>query len=169
MSDSGVGIIPLTRGFVALVDAKDIPLVSGSLWLAHESSRGRIYAARNAPGRGIIYLHRVIGCAPRLDHINGDTLDCRRVNLRPATVIENNRNSAAKHARRVSPMPSRFKGVSWEKRRHAWVAYIGEGGRHHYLGLHKDEEAAARAYDAAAIDRYGEFARLNFPEVQHGT
>ncbi|MGA7730337.1 MAG: hypothetical protein WCD37_03580 [Chloroflexia bacterium] len=50
------------------------------------------------------------------------------------------------------------------ERRNPWVARIKRYGVGYYLGVFPTVEAAARAYDAAAVRLFGEFARLNFPE-----
>jgi hypothetical protein len=91
-----------------------------------------------------------------IDHINGKMDDNRIENLREATAAQNNRNRAA-HGR------SRFRGVSWRTRQKCWVAAIKTDGKVTFLGLFQDEEKAARAYDIAAMQQHGDFARLNFP------
>lgn len=88
-----------------------------------------------------------------LDHVNGIKSDNRIENLRPANLTENNRNR--------KPQPnstSKYLGVSWDRRLKRWVARIGKK----HLGCFKDEDDAARAYDAASKRIYGEFANPNF-------
>ena len=70
----------LTRGLAALIDEEDFVQFGHLKWYASESRHGRFYAARKPPG-GIVYLHRLILHPPvglEVDHINGDSLDCRR-------------------------------------------------------------------------------------------
>lgn len=67
------------------------------------------------------------------------------------------------------PVTSEFKGVSWSKQGKKWVAMIHGGGTARYLGLYVREEEAALAYDRAARDRFGEHARLNFPDRDLGS
>lgn len=116
-----------------------------------------------------IGAHRVIWAmiygewpAASVDHINGDKADNRLSNLREARHQENLCNRGAnktwRGGRRVR---SAFCGVSYTQGR--WVAGITAGGRRIYLGRFPTEEEAARAYDAAAREHHGEFARLNFP------
>jgi AP2 domain/HNH endonuclease len=94
-----------------------------------------------------------------VDHINGNGLDNRRTNLRPATSAENARN---RRSQRGSSSP--YKGVSWIRSRRNWRANLRVGDRLIHLGSYTDPADAARAYDAAALKYFGEFARLNFPE-----
>lgn len=150
--------IPLTQGRVAIVDDVDFDWLSDTgPWSAQRGVAGVWYAIQ---GRGSA-LHRTILGAPRgvrVDHVNGDGLDNRRANLRLAGNTGNARNRAKSTTR---PTSSRFKGVTWEARRLRWMAYITVNNRFVWLGRFTDEVEAARAYDSAAQERFGEFARLN--------
>ena len=111
-------------------------------------------------------LGRDLVAGEDVDHVDGDTLNNRRSNLRLATRSQNNGN------RRKGPKPtsSRFKGVSLHKakgcRRVFWAAYVTKDRHREFLGLFVEEEAAARAYDKAAARVFGEFALLNFPAAE---
>jgi len=63
---------------------------------------------------------------------------------------------------------SKYKGVAWHKRRGKWQAYIKIGDKIRHLGVFTDELAAARAYDIAARQHFGEFARPNFDVLPIG-
>jgi hypothetical protein len=63
---------------------------------------------------------------------------------------------------------SKYKGVYWEKRYRKWCAAIWFEGRNHYLGSFDVEIEAAKAYDRKAVELFGEFAYLNFPEIATG-
>lgn len=147
---------------IALVDDVDFEFVSQWAW--HLSGK---YAARQVRIKGTkrkrtLYLHRLItGCPEGLevDHIDGDKTNCQRYNLRTATQGQN-----ATNRRKRAGTSSQFKGVSWYTKIGKWRAYYNRNGRTLYLGNFDDEEAAARAYDAAARVHYGEYARLNFPD-----
>jgi hypothetical protein len=89
-----------------------------------------------------------------IDHINGNTLDNQRHNLRACSNKENMRNRGM-----ASHNSSGFKGVSWLEGK--WSAYIGENGKKIHLGLFKTREDAARRYNKEALKRFGEFAKLN--------
>lgn len=109
------------------------------------------------------YVHHLVvkafveGTGPKTDHINGIRTDNRAENLRFASNVENACN-------RVGNLKSssRFKGVAIDRNRGGWQAHIRDG-KSVSLGRFDNEEAAARAYDAAAARIHGEFARLNFP------
>lgn len=157
--------IRLSRGLVALVDDEDVALVSeGWAWHAIPSSyttyAGRRVAACWADKPVTEMMHRLILGSPegRVDHINGNGLDNRRCNLRVSTPSQNGGNRRA-----GSTGSSRFKGVSWHKRQQRWVAYIRVAGRRIQAGSFVSEVAAARAYDDAAREAFGEFAALNVP------
>jgi hypothetical protein len=151
--------IPLTQGQVALVDDRDYRRLSAFKWYAHKG-KGRFYAARREGGKspGFIHMHRMILPASRLlviDHINGNPLDNRRRNLRACTFQQNLVNSPARGGSSV------YKGVS--KHRKKWQLQLRKGGKLQYLGLFASEVQAAKRYDDAAKEAWGEFAWLNFP------
>jgi len=156
--------IPLTRGYVAIVDDDDFDEVSQYKW--HAVTKGGFpYAVRGVgkrPNRGKVSLHRVLLNAPdgmEVDHRNGDTLDCRRENLRLATHRQNAAN------RTLTPQSrSGFKGVYWYARDSRWAAQIRVAGTKMFLGYFEFAEDAARIYDDAAREHFGEFATLNFPQ-----
>lgn len=93
-----------------------------------------------------------------VDHINGDTLDNRKSNLRIVTTAENRQNSRRPTFEGKS---SKFKGVTWDARRERWVAQITCEGVTSPLGAFSHEADAARAYDRAAGELFGEYARTN--------
>lgn len=90
----------------------------------------------------------------QIDHVDGNGLNNRIGNLRESDQSQNlaNRNQRASNR-------SGFKGVTRSGKK--WVAQIGCNGVNYYLGIYASPAAAARAYDAAAIDRFGQFARTN--------
>lgn len=153
--------IPLSRGLVALVDEGDYDRVCAiGKWYANPSYR-TFYARKNfwRDGRTITTrMHTLITGWGYVDHINGNGLDNRRINLREADASSN-----AKNRCRRSDNTTGFKCIDLRPSGR-WRAWIFYDGRKHSLGQFETPEEAARAYDAAASVAYGEFARLNFPK-----
>lgn len=153
-------IIELTRGKIALIDDEDFDLVSSHKWCAVHTSAKRWYATRREKGK-TIYMHVfLIGqkVGKEIDHCDGDGLNNQRCNLRFCTSGQNKAN------RRLFITPgkgSRFKGVLWIAKRNTWQAWIKKNYKRTYLGRYALEEDAARAYNRAALEYFGEFARLN--------
>lgn len=156
--------IDLGPGQICLVDDEDYELVaSAGSWIARIVGRTK-YAQRNIRRDGTWttqYLHVLLTGWAITDHINGNGLDNRRANLRPATFREN-----AQNRRRNVTSQVPYKGVRTPLGpNRGWVARIQVRGRRIWLGTYATAEAAALAYDAAARDHFGEFAALNFPLV----
>ena len=153
--------IKLTQNKVALVDDEDFEYLNQFKWYALKSYSTH-YAVRGIrlKGKGItILMHRVILNMPKemkTDHINHESLDNRRVNLRICTDSQNamNMNSHKNSS-------SRFKGVSWHKRDKKWQVRIGYKKKVKYLGYSLSENEASLIYDKKAIELFGEFANLN--------
>ena len=100
----------------------------------------------------------VYGKMPKgiIDHINGDSLDNRIVNLREADDFQ----SAWNKGKPVTNK-SGYKGVSLKKKSGKWVAQISYRGKKMFLGYHDTPEEAHKAYCEAAIKLHGEFAKLS--------
>jgi hypothetical protein len=160
-SDTEVRSVALRHGGVTLVDAADYDRVAHMWWRVTARGYASTRTVEAGGTRPTIYMHRLILDAPRgvrVDHINGVKLDNRRANLRLCTQSQNMANIPS-HRGSSSP----FKGVHWSRASNRWVARIGVRGKKIYLGIFVDPVDAAIAYDKAALDAFGEFARLNFP------
>lgn len=152
--------IPLADGRVALVDIDDYAAVSQHRWHANDQPT-TTYALAHRPGTdtAVIRMHHLVAGTPDgmdIDHANGDGLDNRRTNLRAGTRSQNMGN-----ARRYRTNTSGYKGVSWRSDRGTWRAYIRVNYTRRYLGEYSDPWDAAQAYNAAAVEAWGEFAQLN--------
>jgi hypothetical protein len=145
--------IPLTRGYVAIVDDANWHELQQYKWHYQNG-----YAGRSEHGtRRYVMMHRVIMQAEphqTIDHINGNGLDNRRANLRFATPQQNAFNSKKR------PGSSRYKGVSQE--RDKWLATIRAGEKQIKLGRFEVELHAALAYDKASLEKHGEYGKRNF-------
>ncbi len=156
-----MGEILLTQGRVTTVDDADLGLLSRYSWHAVIQS-GRWYARARLKGAvpyRHTYMHRVLlgiewlsGPSVQVDHVNGDSLDNRRSNLRLANQSQNNCN-------RPTRSKTGFRGVVAHEGRFA--SQITVNGKRIHLGRFADPVDAARAYNAAAINLRGEFATLN--------
>ncbi|WP_163665388.1 HNH endonuclease [Adonisia turfae] len=150
--------IPLTQSKFALVDSDVFDDFSQFKW--HVANG---YAARRLPkseGKKIVYMHRLIMKAVKgqvIDHVNGNVLDNRRENLRICSHKQNIRNGKSRGGSSI------YKGVSKRSDYDTWQAHITVDGKKKNLGCHKNEQDAAKAYDAAALEYFGEFANLNLP------
>jgi hypothetical protein len=156
--------IQLTRGFVTLVDDSDYErVVAVGPWYPRvRINRYTVYAIgwfMGPDGRRIgQLLHTFLTGYPRTDHRDGNGLNNQRANLRPATQTQNQGN-----ALRPAHNTSGYKGVTWRPDRRCWRAQIKVNDRMRRLGHYGAAEDAARAYDEAAREIFGEFACVNFP------
>ncbi len=149
--------------FYALIHKADTELVTAHRWryrAATDRNSSGPYAQRYWQEGGCQrtqYMHTLLTGFRRTDHANGNGLDNRQCNLRAATARQNAFNSR----KPVGAKVSRFKGLARTKGGR-WAACIRDGKMRH-LGMFDCEIEAAQAYDRAAIELHGEFARLNFP------
>ena len=152
--------IPLTQGQYAIVDPERYEELAKHKWFAVRND-GRFYAVRSAKNKNVKMHHVIIGTEEGkvIDHINSNGLDNRKANVRFATSQQNSWNQRKQRGN----SSSKYKGVSWEKKRKEWRARITFKGRVVHLGRFDTEEEAAMAYDGKAREFFGEFAWLNMP------
>lgn len=144
------------------IDLDDMENINRFKWRIHKTRLGKMYAITNLPRvkgkRNSLYMHRLIigGNSKAIDHINGDTLDNRKINLRPATQAQNQMNKGAQKNSSTG-----IKGVCPTANGNKYRASIKANGKIHHLGTFANIEEAASVYDDAAKRFFGEFARLN--------
>lgn len=143
-------VIKLSQGKESIIDLSDVVNVSQYKWYANWDGHN-YYAVRNVTcldgKRRKIGLHNfLIGVGINgfeVDHINGQTLDNRRSNLRLVTHRENTSNRKEK---REQTKTSRYVGVHLEKRTGHWIARIQKEGNRISLGSFRDQDSAYYAY-----------------------
>ncbi len=157
------------NGYTFYIDDEDVAIVSKYKWYGYTPKRYRkdggvsyykpFIQANDRANSSTIRLHRLVMNAPKgteIDHIDGDRCNNRKRNLRCCTGLQNKRNRS-----KNTNNTSGFKGVTWHKKAGKWEAQLQRGARHSYLGLFERREEAARAYNKAALEWHGEFAKLN--------
>ena len=104
-------------------------------------------------------MHRELLNAPKhimVDHINRNTYDNQKLNLRFATKAQNAMNCKV-HKHNTSG----YKGVSRHKQMNSWRAYIVKNNKQIHIGLFKTLKEAALAYNKKALKIFGQFANIN--------
>lgn len=159
--------IKLTQGKKTIVDNEDFDYLNQWKWHFHNNG----YAVRtinSGGGRKLnkttqLKMHRVIVNTPKdfmTDHINGNRLDNRKVNLRICTNLENSWNARSYKRSRKDGKVSKYKGVYCEAGK--WRSKIQYKGKKIHIGMFKSEVEAALAYNSFAKKLFGEYSRLNF-------
>lgn len=156
--------IPLTKGYVAIVDELDADLLEFKWHVA--IPRKIAYAARNTyidRIRGRVYMHQIIlerilgrqlEQGELVDHENHIGTDNRRSNVRLASYSNNMQNTVLR-----SDNTTGYKGIS--PARHGYLVRIKVNGKQIQLGRYETDLEAACVYNNAALKYYGEFALLN--------
>lgn len=103
-----------------------------------------------------LYVHGELPACP-IDHINFNPSDNRLINLRLASISENNVHGGASVRR---DNKSGVQGVSWRASKRKWLAEIQVEKKKIYLGVHKNINDAIAARHQAEVEHYGKFSRL---------
>lgn len=149
--------IPLTNGGETLVDDEDYDFFNRWRWV--RNGRGYVHRGIKRTDRTgtSLSLHREIAEANKgelVDHIDGNTLNNQRANLRICTHKENTANKKLSINNKTG-----YKGVTVYKNQ--WRAMIATNDARIHIGLYDDIVEAALAYDCAAIQLFGDYANLN--------
>jgi hypothetical protein len=147
--------IKLTKGKTTIIDDEDLEKVMKYTWYF----QGNGYAVRDQRHNGcrMMLLHRYIMDAPKgvvVDHINGNTLDNRKINLRTCTHSQNSWN-----AKKRKDNTSGHKGVSWAKDRNKWVVRIKVNKVYIFGGYFDNKIKAAQKYKELLSTHRDEFAK----------
>jgi hypothetical protein len=166
-------IVSPTHGtFVVTAPLRFRDEIEAHTWSIHldpSRAEGREFEARTHVRRddgtyATVCLHRLIWSisgrppTPKIDHADGQPLNCSETNLRAASNADNARNS---HLRRGNA--SGAIGVSWNRRDSKWEAHVRVNGKLRHVGRYWSLAEAQIARDAAALRHHGEFAVLNEP------
>ena len=153
--------ISLTQKQMALIDDEDFVYISPYKWHVNRSHNKNVFYAastiRRRDGKQtLLLMHRLIMNAKIgeiVDHINHDTLNNQKSNLRICTNSENRKNSNTR-----CDSVSGIKGIYWDKRRNKWQSHIKINGKHKHLGFFERQEDAYAVYCEAVKNLHGEFA-----------
>jgi hypothetical protein len=153
--------LELRTNVFCIIDEQDFAMLEPYKWYCYKSSSGALYAMSTIKGK-VQRMHRfLLGMATnnhlQVDHLNHNTLDNRRCNLRVVSRAQN-----LQHRRGPQNFSSAYKGVGWHPCRRLWRVRIYDKGKRVEVGHFRDEVEAALAYDRKALEVYGEFAHLNF-------
>jgi hypothetical protein len=160
--DTGVIMaILMIKGEELIVDDEDVPIIQMYAWhISNPGKRNKRYfrtTTKKDGNKKCVYMHRfLLGVEDRsieVDHINSNSFDNRRVNLRLCDHTRNCQNSILR-----SDNVSGFKGVS--RYGEKWQAHITSYGIHIMIGVYDTPELASKAYAAKAKELHGEYMRL---------
>ena len=147
--------IQLNNGYVSLVDNCDIEIINRHLWFVIDDGCNP-YACAKQDGRHL-RMHRLIMNAREgetVDHINGNTLDNRRENLRIVSASQN-----AINRRKRADNKSGVTGVYFSKAHNRWFACINIDKKKQTIGLFKTMEEAVTARKEKEKEIYGDYVR----------
>lgn len=150
-------LISLGGDRFAKVSVEDALYIGQFRWYYNRGYAVRHPKMHNGVRKGKISMARLVNNTPQdmlVDHINGDTLDNRRENLRAVTYQQNSMNTKIPCNNR-----SGCKGVTWHSRDQVWTARIMIGGHRINLGNFSDITLAINAYETKERELFGEFRR----------
>ena len=143
---------------IALVDDEDYTILSKFKWRLCDNNYALNHFIANGKQKNEL-MHRIIMNPQEnmeIDHKDGNGLNNQKNNLRIVTKSQNciNRN-------KYKNSSSKYKGVYWRRDLNKWHSQIRKNKKQIYLGIYIKEIDAAKAYNKAAIELFGEYALLN--------
>lgn len=157
-------ILKATKNIQFEIDDEDYELIKNFKFFYVSNGTGQFYI-RIGINNKVIGLHRyLLNVTDRtlyVDHIDGNTLNNRRSNLRIVSSKQSQHNTAGKKRKNAT---SKYKGVRYRKGRKLnkmWTACISDGGKFIFIGDYLTEIEAAKAYNEKALTIFGQYARLN--------
>lgn len=141
--------------YKAVIDLEDVERCNEIKWSVGKF--GSPYDMYYLVARGLTF-HRFIMDAPKgmdVDHIDGDTMNNRKENLRICTRQQNSMNRKMNIRNK-----SGYKGVIWDKRTSKWMAYIMVNYKFKNLGYHINIEDAVVARSIAEEKYFGEYKSI---------
>lgn len=161
--------VKLTQNQVCCIDLEDLPKINKYRWIAikdHNNQQENYYAVarnrksvNNSIDKKMIRMHCLIMESDFVDHKDCNGLNNCKENLRIYTDMSLNNANSRKRKNTIT----KYKGVYAEGKRYR--SYIKFHNKTIIIGFFDTEEEAAKAYDLKAIELFGEYARLNFPET----
>jgi hypothetical protein len=151
-NDFMIGVTPKGQEFY--FDKDDYEKIKMFVW--HVDRHGYV---ETLPNNKHTKLHKMItqtNSKENIDHVNGNKLDNRKMNLRKCTICQNNMNRGIGKGNK-----SGYKGVSWDLKNKKWRVSISYKGKMKNLGRYDDIKEAAIKYNEKALELYCEFAKLN--------
>ncbi|WP_320533628.1 HNH endonuclease [Robbsia andropogonis] len=162
----GVVEVSMARGVIALIDEEDSALVFSRRWYASNWGYAKTSIVDGDGKKTETSMHRFIlglknGDGKEVDHINGNRLDNRRINLRICSHAENIRNRGA-----LRTNNSGYKGVYWVSARKKWRSSLWFDGKFFHVGYFTSPQSAYEAYCIKAKELHGDFANLGVPMME---
>lgn len=153
--------IKLFSGEMVKIDEEDYEIIKNYKWRLNKTKKYKYAVAYKLKSKNkTVVMHRLIMKATKrqmIDHINGDGLDNRKLNLRFCNKSLNAANSCLHRDNK-----SGYKGVHWSNRDKKWYSQITLNYKQRLIGLYDNKDDAACAYDKVAQELFGKFARINF-------
>lgn len=148
-------IYRLNERISALIDVEDIEKVKDLRWIARYDKTIKNYYIESVYKRKSIKLHRLIMNCPKglvVDHINHNTTDNRKQNLRVCTVQQNSENRKGAF---ITNVTSGYRNVYWDKSINKWMVRLGKNYKGIYGGHFANLQDAVKVAKDLRYKYYG--------------